>query len=270
MSDLLDIADDLVGRVGRLRFSAPVTHVYNPLVYAREVYAEYLRRYARPRPEVLMFGMNPGPWGMTQTGVPFGEIPAVRDWLDLSGRIRRPRREHPRVPILGFDCLRREISGQRLWGWARDAFGTPRRFFERFFVANYCPLVFLEASGRNRTPDKLPVGERTPLLACCDEALRRTVEALRPKYVIGIGGFAAARARRVLVQESRTGPDALTKPGDPPFSRQVAQSRDHQVIVGEILHPSPASPAANRGWREAIVAQLHELGIDVPKLAEHV
>ena len=65
--------------------------------------------------------------------------------------------------VLGFECRRSEVSGARLWGWARDRFGTPQRFFERFFVANYCPLAFMEASGANRTPDKLSAAEQQEL-----------------------------------------------------------------------------------------------------------
>jgi single-strand selective monofunctional uracil DNA glycosylase len=239
--DLLDIADELVARLRRLRFAEPVTHVYNPLVYARDMYSAYIERFGRGRREVVFFGMNPGPWGMAQTGVPFGEVTAVRDWMVLKGRIGRPQSEHPKVRIRGLECHRSEVSGQRLWGWARDAFGTAEAFFARFFVANYCPLLFLEISGRNRTPDKLPADERLPLLAACDEAMRQTVEALQPRYVIGVGGFAAGRARQALA-----GLD---------------------VTIGEILHPSPASPAANRGWREAAVRQLRAMGIDVPEAA---
>jgi single-strand selective monofunctional uracil DNA glycosylase len=178
------------------------------------------------------------------------------------------------VPVRGFECHRREISGSRLWGWARDAFGTPERFFERFFVANYCPLVFLEASGRNRTPDKLPACERAPLLAACDQALRQTIEVLRPRFVLGVGGFATARAQRVMAAQ---GADAVAGPAGVRRGNGMAKLRRDAcatepgglaqpggVIVGEILHPSPASPAANRGWRQTAVAQMRALGIELP------
>ena len=32
---------------------------------------------------VVFLGMNPGPFGMAQVGVPFGEVAAVRDWLRI-------------------------------------------------------------------------------------------------------------------------------------------------------------------------------------------
>lgn len=237
--DLPGITRALVGDLEGLRFGPPVTHLYNPLAYARAPYERYLERFGRRPRQVVLLGMNPGPWGMAQTGVPFGEVAAVRDWLDIHEPVGKPPNEHPKRPVLGLNCPRSEVSGARLWGWAGDTFGTPQRFFRRFFVANYCPLVFLEQSGRNRTPDKLPVAERTPLLAACDRALRRTVEYLEPRYVIGVGTFAESRIRTAL--------DGF------------------DVTIGRILHPSPASPKANRGWAAAVNAELAEIGIRVPR-----
>ena len=225
----------LVRELARLRFGGPVTHVYNPLEYARRPHEDYVRRYARTPVAALYFGMNPGPWGMAQTGVPFGEVALVRDWLGIEGAVGKPSREHPKRPIEGFACRRSEVSGARLWGAVRAHYEKPERFFRRAFLANYCPLVFMEASGRNRTPDQLPAGERGPLLAACDAHLRRLVALLRPTHVIGIGRFAEARARAALA--------------------------DGDVRIGAILHPSPASPAANRDWAAQAKRELARLGV---------
>jgi len=235
---LSKISRDLAREVDRLRFGAPITHVYNPLAYARAPHEAYLKKWGKAPKAVLLVGMNPGPFGMAQTGVPFGDVAMVRDWLGITGAVSQPGSEHPRRPVTGFACTRSEVSGTRLWGFARDAFGTPARFFERFFVANYCPLVFIEESGRNFTPDKLPAAERDPLFTVCDEALRRTVAALEPRFVIGVGAFATARARAAL-----TG-----------FSG----------VIGTVLHPSPASPKANRGWGRMARAELVALGVTIP------
>jgi single-strand selective monofunctional uracil DNA glycosylase len=222
-----------------------VTHVYNPLRYAWEPHRLYLERFGEKRGRVVLLGMNPGPWGMAQTGVPFGEVELVRDWMGIEAEVGRPEPEHPKRPIEGFACGRSEVSGRRLWGWARDRFGTAGTFFDRFFALNYCPLVFMEASGRNRTPDKLPAAERSAVQALCDRALRETVEALAPRRVVGVGRFAEDRAR-----------EALAGPGSGPGSGLG-------VPIGRILHPSPASPAANRGWVEAIERELAEQGIEL-------
>lgn len=232
---LVAIGDTLARRLARLRFGPPVAYVYHPLRYARAPWREYVRRYGAGRREVLLVGMNPGPFGMAQTGVPFGDLALVRDWLGIEAPVARPPGEHPKRPVEGFACRRSEVSGARLWGWARDRFGTPERFFARFFVANYCPLLFLEASGRNLTPDRLRAGDREPLLAACDEALRRTVAALRPRWVVGVGHWAEGRARTALEGAA--------------------------VTIGRIPHPSPASPAANRGWAPQAERALAALGL---------
>jgi single-strand selective monofunctional uracil DNA glycosylase len=235
---LVEVSRDLSAAMRKLNFGPPVTHVYAPLEYAGELHAAYLQKYGTGRKEVLLLGMNPGPFGMAQTGVPFGDVAMVRDWLGLSGAVGRPRVEHPKRPVRGLDCPRSEVSGARLWGWARDRFGTPDRFFEQFFVMNYCPLAFIEESGRNRPPDKLPALEQRPLFDACDRALARAVDLLRPTLVVGIGAFAKDRARLVLE-------------GKP-------------ITVGTILHPSPASPLANRGWAPAIEVQLTAMGVTLP------
>ena len=231
---LVSIARSLSRKVNQLDFSEPVTHVYNPLQYAREPHEAFLERFGNHGIEALLIGMNPGPFGMAQTGVPFGEVAIVRDWIGIEGRVRKPKNEHPKRPILGFECERREVSGQRLWGWAQERFGSPEKFFKRFFVWNFCPLVFMEESGRNRTPDKLPAAERDPLFAACDEALQRVVDELEPQRVIGIGRFALDRAKAAL-------PD--------------------DIPMDTVLHPSPASPIANRGWAPQAEKQLKAMGI---------
>jgi single-strand selective monofunctional uracil DNA glycosylase len=234
-SGLAAAARRLCRDLAPLRFRAPVTHVYNPLEYARASHEIYLRRFGdSPRP-VLFLGMNPGPFGMAQTGVPFGDVASVREWLGIEAPVGRPAREHPRRPVRGFACGRGEVSGRRLWGALRQHYGRPERFFARSFVANYCPLLFLEASGRNRTPDKLPAKEREALFEPCDRHLRRVVELLRPRVVIGVGAFAAARAGAALAELG--------------------------VELGRIPHPSPANPNAHADWAGAARRALEGLGL---------
>jgi single-strand selective monofunctional uracil DNA glycosylase len=234
------ISRELLEQVERLRFGAPVTCVYNPLAYAWEPHEQYLERYGAGPKRVLLVGMNPGPFGMVQTGVPFGDVGAVRRWLEIHGKVTRPAHEHPKRPVLGFECTRSEVSGSRVWGWAQQRFGTPARFFRDFFIANYCPLAFMEETGRNRTPDKLAATEREPLFEACDLALARVIESLSPRFVIGIGAFAEQRIHAALGENA-------------------------EVTVSCILHPSPASPLANRNWAGTIEAQLTEVGVELPR-----
>ncbi|RLB40566.1 MAG: single-stranded DNA-binding protein [Deltaproteobacteria bacterium] len=237
MPELVKVSRSLSRAVSKLDFGRPVTHVYNPLQYAKRPHELYLNRFGASPKEAVFVGMNPGPFGMGQTGVPFGDVGFVRDWMGIEAPVGRPPGEHPKRPVLGFACERSEVSGSRLWGWAQDRFGTPEKFFSRFFVLNYCPLIFMESTGRNRTPDKLSAVERALLLSACDEALRASIEILDPKLVVGVGVWATKRARVALGNE---GPK-----------------------VGTVLHPSPASPKANRGWAPQAESDLRGLGLEL-------
>ena len=203
--------------------------------YAWRAHEIYLRRYGNNPKRVLFLGMNPGPFGMAQTGVPFGQVASVRDWLGIETQIDRPQPEHPRRPVTGFNCHRSEVSGERLWGLFATRFGTPEEFFRDHLVVNYCPLAFLEDTGRNRTPDKLPPRERGALFTRCDEHLREIIDILKPQWLIGVGDFATKRAAQAIA--------------------------DSSPRVGQILHPSPACPASNKDWPGTVTAQLRRLGV---------
>jgi single-strand selective monofunctional uracil DNA glycosylase len=120
-------------------------------------------------------------------------------------------------------------------GTFAERFGSAEGFFASHFVMNYCPLAFMEATGCNRTPNKLPASERIPLLAACDDHLREVVAALEPEWLIGVGDFAFKRAQEVF-------PNDMLK-------------------IGRVLHPSPASPAANANWAALATAELQKLGV---------
>ncbi|MEY4674615.1 MAG: hypothetical protein RL148_2399 [Planctomycetota bacterium] len=235
--DLVEVVRKASRRLETLHFGPPVACTYNPLDYAWDVHRAWLERYGSGRKEALFVGMNPGPFGMVQTGVPFGEVAAVRGWLGLEGRVRAPERVHPKRPVEGFACTRSEVSGRRVWNWAATRFGRPEAFFRRFFVHNYCPLAFVAESGANLTPDKLPAAMTEPLFRLCDQMLADVVELLEPSLVIGFGAFAEGRAREVLAGKD--------------------------IRVGRVLHPSPASPAANRGWEPQVEKGLRALGVSL-------
>lgn len=235
LSPLVAAAAELRDAVNRLNFGPPVQCVYNPLDYAWAAHEQFLSRYGGGAKRALFLGMNPGPFGMAQVGVPFGEVAAVRDWLRIDAPIGKPTNEHPKRPVLGLDCPRSEVSGRRFWGFFAERFSQPEAFFADHFVVNYCPLAFLEETGRNRTPDKLPAAETGPLEAICNAHLAKVVEIVQPEWLVAVGGFAEKKAAEVLGQAD--------------------------VKIGRVLHPSPASPAANRGWAEQAEKQLREQGI---------
>jgi single-strand selective monofunctional uracil DNA glycosylase len=229
------LTDELHARTSRLRFADPVAHVYTPLGYAQDLVRNYNTRFGAGPKEVLLWGMNPGPFGMGQTGVPFGEVSMVRDWMKLKGEVEPPKNMHPKRPIEGFACTRSEVSGKRLWGAVAKLHPKPETFFKRAFVLNYCPLLFLGETGSNVTPDKLSKEERAAIERACDPFVRDTVAYFKPKVVIGVGQYAEKRLRAVC--------------GD-------------SVKIACIPHPSPASPAANRGWDALAQKALADAGIE--------
>ena len=232
---VLRASERLSDAVDALDFEPPVTHTYNPLRYAWSGHRRYLERFACSRKKILFMGMNPGPFGMAQTGVPFGEIKMVREWMGIEENISEPEITHPKRPVEGFACKRSEVSGSRFWGLFAEHYPVASDFFTDHFVSNYCPLVFMEASGSNRTPNKLTATEISKLYSVCDQYFCDLVDALQPDWVIGVGVFAEVRAKK-----------ALSK---------------YNLKIGRILHPSPASPAANRGWAKQAKNQLKNLDI---------
>lgn len=235
---LLKAAEALRDAVDGLTFGPKAPFAYNPLVYAWDPHQKYVKRFGKGSSRRGVFvGMNPGPWGMGQTGVPFGDVVKVRDWMGIVGEVDQPPKLHPKRPVQGFATKRREPSGSRLYGWAEARFGAAEAFFSDFYVLNYCPLLFFSPDGKNLTPPDLPKGQTVDLYEACDEHLAAAVEALKPDYLIGVGGFAEGQIR------------------------QVVEARGLEVKVGSVLHPSPANPSANRGWAPQAEAQLRKLGV---------
>ncbi len=219
-----------------LRFSAPVAYTYNSLAYAITGYEAYVERYVTAPVEVLYLGMNPGPFGMAQTGVPFGEVGAVSGWLGLHALIGQPHPMHPKRPIEGFSCPRTEVSGRRLWGLFEELYGSAECFFQQCFVANFIPLIWMTKSGANITPDKLPRDERERVETLCHEHLVELIRILQPRCLIGVGAYALKQ-----------------------LEKAASQLDGDEYTLGTILHPSPASPIANKHWPARPKEQIAEI-----------
>ena len=65
--------------VSKLHFSVPTAYIYNPLEYAWAIHQQYLKLAGAGKKKVVILGMNLGPFGMAQTGVPLGKIRTARD-----------------------------------------------------------------------------------------------------------------------------------------------------------------------------------------------
>ncbi len=236
-AQLIEAAHKFAAEADALTFNSPkIYRIYNPLRYAWAAHRRYIEKYGEGEKRILFVGMNPGPWGMAQTGVPFGDVSFVRDWLALEEEVGKPADEHPKRPVHGFACTKSEVSGRRLWGLMEERFGRAEVFFAEHFVENYCPLAFMEESGKNLTPDKLQKGDSEALFSLCDRHILRVTEILVPQAVIGIGTFAEKR---------------------------LSFLKEHMpdLLIASILHPSPASPKANSGWAPLAVEQMERLGL---------
>ena len=184
------------GRGRRALVRRPGHARLQPAAVRAAAHREYLRRYARdaearrlPRhePRAVGHGADRDPVRRGRGG--------ARLARDL-GRGRPARARAPEAARSRASRARRsEVSGARLWGAFAARHGTAERFFRERFVANYCPLLFLEESGRNRTPDRLAPPERRALFAACDEHLRALVRRARA----GVGD----RRRRVRARPRR-------------------------------------------------------------------
>uniref|UniRef100_A0A0C9RNR1 Smug1_2 protein n=1 Tax=Fopius arisanus TaxID=64838 RepID=A0A0C9RNR1_9HYME len=152
---LLSLEFSLTKTLQKILFPAPVEYLYSPIEYAFSVHSNYLQKFCKHEKKILFLGMNPGPWGMSQTGVPFGEVNTVVNWLGLSGHIDKPPREQPARRVTGLLCKRSEVSGRRFWELFKGLCCTPEIFFRHSFLRNYCPVALMDAAGRNITPAEL-------------------------------------------------------------------------------------------------------------------
>lgn len=233
--ELLDRTQKLREQVNSISFTFD-GYIYNPLDYAWNSHCEYLKKI-NTNPKAFFLGMNPGPLGMMQTGIPFGEVNFVKNWMKIEAVVEKPKREHPNRPVLGFNCPRSEISGKRFWGLFSQRYPNSDDFFKSNCVFNYCPLGFLDAgkTAKNITPDKLNKIERLELERICDLYLYDVLEFLKPQVLIGVGKYAQAKLNAV--------------------------NKDKNRLVISIIHPSPGNPQANKNWDEKTIKTLQDVGV---------
>ena len=230
---LRDDAEDLARR---MESEGVADCVYNPLMYAWDIHEEFIRVSGGRGAKTILMGMNPGPHGMGQMGVPFAATSVVRDLLGISGiDVRKPAISHPKRPVNGLAHPKEEVSGTRLWGLLQDRYGGADQIFQNVFIVNHCPLMILHGPrGTNVTPNNVSGPAVRDLLERCDQHLMEVVMALGAEQVIGIGKYAEKRANLAL--------------------------GEMDIRVRTCWHPSPASPLANRNggkdWRENVSAVL--------------
>jgi len=232
-SALTAIAHNLSQQLNPLKFTGAVHTIYNPLAYAWQQHQTFLERFDPGDRPVMFLGMNPGPFGMAQTGVPFSDPSIAQQLFGIDCDFTAPTVQHPKRPIMGKLSTRKEGSGGRLWRWVVDYFGDIDNFTNQVLIWNYCPLCFLNQNGANLTPDKLIKKDQEKLYKKCDLALRAVAENKKVRTVVALGRFAEERSKIAL------------------------NGTDTQIIY--LLHPSPANPRANREWPQLATGLMQQL-----------
>lgn len=211
---------------------------YHVFDYAYDPFWEYICRYGKNEKKNIFLGINPGPFGMMQNGIPFGAMSIVKDWLSIKAPIKTPQIQHPMRVIKGWKETREEESGARLWGLAKKVFVNPENFFKENFVLNYCPLGFIDEVGKNVTPDKLPQELREQVEKICDNFLSFFVEIYKPDLILGVGRYAEKQAQKI-------------------------NSLNLKVVY--LPHPSPLNPQSYQLWikneGELMLEKLQSQGI---------
>ncbi|KAH8374826.1 hypothetical protein KR200_006973 [Drosophila serrata] len=210
--------------------------MYNPIVYASQLHCDYLRRYLNGAKKLVFIGMNPGPNGMAQTGIPFGNVRTVKVLMQLSGSVEKPPNEHPKRPVVGLDCRIEEPSGVRLWELFLRLAGNMETFAQQCFVHNFCPLAFFDEAGKNLTPGELKGTYKQQLRDRCLDTLEEQLHLLQPQVVVAVGEYVHTALKRSKFCKSDS------------------------VIVLRLPHPSPRS-VNNNNWPEKAQAFLEDNGL---------
>lgn len=273
----------------RLSRPAGVSHVYNPLAYMRRAHEQWLAQFevfvdyqgesvscatyekspdefaraTQSRP-YLILGMNPGPWGMVQTGVPFGDVANANTILGYRRGDQIPAPDpdrvtlHPKRPVQGFACTRREASGERLWGglckvWEKPAFDANVHEIDAVladcFAVNYCPLAYFadDGKGTNVTPDAfrksgpyrdLPYAN--DLDALCSSYIAAIMQAFRTRVVLAVGRYAETMAKVIVTS---------------------AMPADVRPKVVYLTHPSPLATRSAGEWAAMAQREMSAAGV---------
>ena len=186
---IIELYKSLNIELDELKFFPPCFYVYNPLSYCFESFKIYFE-YLNTEEEInLFFGINPGPFGMAQTGIPFGDKETVKNYLKIEPKIDIDKipKQHPKKQILGLEVKRVEKSGRIFWGVIKEFYPEKYDFFKSNFVLNFCPLCFLDEQGRNITPKVLRKEDQIALYKILEIFMLKLFKLIKIKKLIAIG-----------------------------------------------------------------------------------
>jgi single-strand selective monofunctional uracil DNA glycosylase len=226
--------------------------IWNPGLYAASWHALFRKEYPASAGCILVFGLNPGPYGMAQTGIPFTDLKRLREHLprlakglerrgcSLAGVGLAPRSLRP------YLSRTFESSAVRVYRFLSRGWGSAEDGWRSVVVANPCSLLFMDAAGENRTPADLvgAVSRRTGSLVAA-RRLRERCNALRR--------LAAREAVRVL---SPRGVVLLGKDAQRAMQTGIAPLLGPDSILGW-EHPARAVPDR---WAMGLLEEIKRRG----------
>lgn len=226
-------------------------HVWNPGRYGASWHRRFRRMVPLESNPVILFGLNPGPYGMAQTGIPFTDVKRLRERLprlaaslEIHGPVEVPGLAPPSLrPFLTRSF---ESSAVRIYRFLDLAWGSAEEGWRKVGVANPCSLLFMDAAGKNRTPADLQgaVSRRRSAGHSAAE-LREACDRLRRKAALE--AMAAVRPRGVVL----LGKDVQKALGS--VTVKVVGARD--VLPWE--HPARAVPTR---WARGLLGEIRRRG----------
>ena len=209
--------------------------VWNPQRYGCELYARFAEEHLPPKPGALVaFGLNPGKYGMSQTGIPFTDVTrAARVGLALE-----PPGVAPRDLVPYLKSYRVERSSDSVYRLLDALWGDAREGWRAMWAVAPCGLLFLEQDGANVTPADARLARRADVRALRIRVVEEAIAAAKPKGALLLGQDVA----RVV------GPAATALLGE-----ENVLVTDHPVARG----PGRRGP---QWWAETVAAAVRARG----------
>jgi len=184
--------------------------VWNPALYALDIYQEYLTKFPPEPGAILALGLNPGPYGMAQTGIPF------TDCRTASGALGMEMTIPGKAPDDLISRLKKangkwrgtyERSSLGMYRFLILAWGDIKTAYRNWFVGNPCPLLFLDPERWNVTPADPRLRRMKEVGELRQRAVIGFSEILNPRGIVCFGKDVAKAVGEVAIRQ--VGPDRV-------------------------------------------------------------
>ena len=172
--------------------------VWNPQLYGLPLYRRFAAEHLpHARGGIVAFGLNPGKYGMAQTGIPFTDVTrAARVGIAIEPPGLAPASLRPFLK-----SYRVERSSASVYGLLDEAWGSPREGWRALWAVAPCGLLFLEKDGENVTPADARLARRDDVRELRLRVIRESIAAAKPRGVLLLGQDVARVAAEALAAE---------------------------------------------------------------------